>query len=474
MNSYKQMLLQPLHEQRNVSSLWVTWLVLGLGTVGGLVSWLVMNKHDAALFIAGIAVVMSALMWCGLLLKSLIFQNSPINARLLPGLRPRLIKLTVATWLAFSLLLSGLLSIIKDRGDLIFVLVVLAILCASLMVRYTWMRFLPIVWIISNQMLSSLTPSFASIAATLGETRCILIIGGLDIVLAAFTLHVLYPQGGERHWAWHEQMKRIGTALRSGASCSDMGVSNTMISKASNFGYFSSLERDCRKRASGKQLLPYVLGVSSHWVTMLIIPCLLILAAILVNLWGGFKKSEAMHVLVSPMLVFYTMLPVMIFVNSFSATIYRLSTEQALLRLTPAIPQNRQLNLTLGKFLLARMLAAWGAGTACIAISLLILDADSELFNFALSAAPAFLLLPGLVLGDFSKSATPVNSLFSVGVMMLPATVVCIFFLIRQLAYPLPWSVLGGLSTIAAALLAYTRWNRMMRAPVTFPAGRIS
>ncbi len=441
--------------------------------MSGTLFYFLSASPNAAYFAVSVFLMMLTIMWGWLLLKSVVAQNTPANAVLVPGLRKRLMQTILLPWLALPLMIAVTLSWTRLPFDLTFLLALLGMLLVSLATRFRWMGFLPLAWVVSHAMLEKLLPSPGELLAALGHASAVALGIGVDIVLGAIALRMLFPAGGDRHWQWHGEMARTAQALKNGKLSSQASQPNR-IGKLYGLGYRSSLQRDCSNGAPAGRLILYVFGVECHWSGLLFTPCIFLLCAIGLKLWGGLGQGNGYTPLIVCLVLLYMMLPVMMFVSSLYYSMRRTTAEQALLRLAPVMPQGQALNRALGAVLLKRLLFAWAVSALSGVLALLAAGIDFEYVVFSLGGAFASLLVAGFVLADFSALSESRAALARILTIAVPMLLTGVFFGIRVFWFALPIPVFGGVCVAVSALVIGLRWKSMVRAPAAFPAGRFS
>lgn len=455
-NPYWQILMQPVRERRNAGSLWLSWVLIACALASAIIFSVFSHGPKVAFFATNIFLVMLITMWGWMLTRSLITQNTPINAVLVPGLRKRLMQTMLLPWLAMPLALTSALWFTDFPFELTFLLGLFGVLLVSLAMRLVWLRFLPMVWMFSSFTLAKMLPPPEQLLVVIGRGPAVVICLCIDLALLVYALRTLFPAGGEAHALWHAAMERAAQVVKTG-KLSVTARQPTAVGRFYSLGYRSSLQRDCHRRAPASRLILYIFGVDCHWSGLLFVPFIFLLSAVGLFLWGGFKADNAYIPLIVCLVLLYMMLPVMMFVASLYRAMRRTQSEQALLRLAPAMPQGQALNRTLGLALLKTLLPAWAASAITGVLALLAAGISFGYVTFSLGASFASLLVAGFVLADFAALNENRAALVRVVTIALPMLLTGAFFGVRVFWFELPVLVFGAACVALSALIIAVR-----------------
>ncbi|WP_394780046.1 hypothetical protein, partial [Undibacterium sp.] len=461
-NPYWQILMQPVRERRNAGSLWLSWVLIACGLASAIIFSVFSHGLKVAFFATNTFLVMLITMWGWMLTRSLVAQNTPINAVLVPGLRKRLMQTMLLPWLAMPLALASALWFTSFPFELTFLLGLLGVMLVSLAMRFVWLRFLPLAWVVCNAMLLQILPSPSQALAMVGHGPAVAICLCIDLALLVFALRALFPAGGEMHVQWHAGLERAAQAIKTGKLSVTARQPNP-VGWLYSLGYRSSLQRDCDDQAPAGRLILYVFGVECHWSGLLFVPCMFLLSAIALGLWGGLRADNVYIPIIVCLVLLYMMLPVMMFVVSLYHAMRRTETEQALLRLAPAMPQGQALNRMLGQALLKRLLPAWAASALGGVLALLAAGIDSGYVAFSLGGSFASLLVAGFVLADFAALNESRAALVRVITIAVPMLLTGAFFGVRVFWFALPVMAFGAVCVALSALIIAVRWRGMLR-----------
>lgn len=391
-------------------------------------------------------------------------MNTPETARLVPRMRRRLLQLTVLVWAVTT---AAVVLMLADTTlpPAVMVLATLtwliglglsaagyqigALLQVGPLLGALWREDLPAV---------TLSPGGAAIAAL------------LLLALAARTLELMFPDGGERHW------QRRGAQARAMERTRPEGLMRQVPTTRWAAGWYAAaLRRACRHPRPVDVLLP-VFGPALHW-TQRYVPLLAVLAAALavkgvLALFGSLGRLDA-HWLV---LLCQGLLFAQLFI--YGQRTLRLAdtrVEQALLRMAPSVPAAAaQFNRRLSGSLLRMAFLDWAAIVATLLLVSMLAGAPFE--ELSLQAQAACLTLP-LLSANVRKHARDARQAVLLLALGLLASTACSFAVAALLHYlaGTPLLPVAALASIGLALaVAAVRWRRAVAAPHAFPVGRLA
>lgn len=445
------------------------WAIRLLALVGPLVVGLLVWVKTGALFdVLKFALrvpfgvyLFAALTWYT---PGAVRMNTPETARLVPRMRRRLIQLTVLVWAtstaAATLMLAdttlplavvplAALTWLTGLGLSAAGYQVGALLQVAPLLGTVWRERLPDV---------TLSPGAAAIAAL------------LLLALAARTLELMFPNGGERHW------KRRGAQARAMERTRPEGLLRQAPTTRWAAGWYAAaLRRACRRPRPVDLLLP-LFGPALHWTQryMLLVAVLVAVVTIKIvfTLFGGTRNFDTNWLV----LLCEGLLFAQLFV--YGQRTLRLAdtrTEQTLLRMAPAVPAaavrfNRQLN----GCLLRMAFLDWAAIVATLVLVSAIAGAPAE--ALLVQAQVACLTLPLLAANvrDHAHNASQAVLLLVLG---LAASAAFSFGLSALAHYLAGTPVLPGAALASIALtvaVVVVRWRIAVAAPHAFPVGRFA
>lgn len=390
-------------------------------------------------------------------------QNSPANARLVPGLHRAVCRTTVLAWcltlaplalfasafehaaLMFVALGALVTSIGMARGgrtigDAIFILVIVA------------MAFVAggpaqVVWLSSAPVLTGLYL--------------------LGAALAWEGLRTVFPSGGERHWKLlpAQENQRVRGDLH-------QTLRRDRASGARARLYAALLRRDLCPAARPEHLLLHALGPGNHRFDF-VMPLLLVLfVAVAAKLALTALGLGAAKIPLELICIFAaTLIPMQgPYLHRLVVSMNNTRGEQALVRMAPRAPRADRLGRVLARQMLRLGLFEWlacAAGT--LALILLYGGGIKELVMLA-TLQCASLAMTGWTLRDYSGHKHGASLIeVIVQTVLMAAGGVALFLIRGNLA---AWSALLVLMLGAAYAIVHGRWKTMVDAPAPFPAGR--
>lgn len=470
--AYRQILLQPLLARRGTRSRWKAWLLGELSVLSVLV--LLSGSHD--LQAAACAGLLGALMlvWWGRFLQSAVAQNTPAHAALVPQLRSRLVRTTLAIGTAMALLLAAVIA--AGFGHFSLAFIALGCLLATIMLAQRFvlaMVAMPLAVIVLAQV-----PVAALLARQLSwaplSMEELVVAGGLLLLMVGLpaALRAVFPRGGDGHWrALQRHDERFGW-LKGAAEAAPAGACRGRLWQPFYFAMLGRANAATGKRPAPMTLALLAAGPRAHWGT----PVLLALAVMLIFLvalaapsWRSFLHGASG----GPLLIVFLTL-VTTYLGAVVTAISRTAAEQGLLRLAPGLPSASRFNRPFARILLRDFARVWLLATlcACAIDRLYMRGAVDDDWTRVPALATLLLPLAVLLLRDYAAlrpSGAARGGIVGVGGMTCLALA---FLLVRQLVVPLPWGVLALADIVLAAVLLWVGWRRMMRLPAAFPAGR--
>lgn len=406
-----------------------------------------------------IPLALLALFYWLLYVPGAVRQNSPANARLVPGLHRAVRRSTVLAW-CLTLAPLALFSSPLEHAPLMFA--ALSLMVTSIgMARGGSATGSAIFALLTLAM--GFVPGRPALVAWLSTAPVLAALFLLGAVLAWEGLRTVFPFGGERHWKLlpAQEMQRASGDLQ-----------RVMLSRrlaggrASLYGWL--LRRDLRPSARPEHLLLHALGPGNHRFDFVryLLPVLLlaILAKLVLAVLGLGASNVPLEIIVISSM---TVLPMQ--GPNFQRLVVSMRNtrgEQALVRLAPSAPRADQLGRVLASQMLRVCLFEWLAcGTGALAVMLLFGGGVKELVTLALLQCGC-LAMAGWPLRDYSKARAALPVVIAQAV------------LVAGLAFSL--YVLRGQPALWIALLAcalaivYQRWKTMAGAAPPFPAAAMA
>jgi len=449
--------------------------VLGMTAFFSLVvGALVMLKKDDALLAASMALrtaVGGAMLgWMLYFVPGAVKLNSPINARLVPRLRRRLIESTALAWVC----VVGFATLMSADTQLAPALVLLA--TGTWVAAYglgqsghpagSWLQVaFAAVFFFNRRIPPALIDSLAG-----GAGFAIAFL--LMLAFAAYALQHMFMHGGERHYAAREaqalQLERTsveGQFKERKPGRFDAGL------------YRWVLARDSAARNSAR-LLVHLLGARNHWTNRaLTLATILALAALALLVLRHYASAETVQMTRDIGWMFATplLLGAMFDTEKRNVRLKETAGEQALLRLAPPLPAgapafNRKVAVTL----LRTALLEWAMLAGAVLCAGVMTGASAA--SLFMQACLCCLTLPlvAAALRDHAHRSGLLGWRLLLG-LIVSVSLSLGLGLVLERAAGLPFTAGAALVSIAltAALIA-RGFQRAQTAPYAFPAGRLA
>lgn len=390
--------------------------------------------------------------------------NTPANARLVPRMRRRLVELTLLVWVVFTAA-----AVLMAWGTpLPATLVAMATLA--------WLAGLGLAsagyqagMIVQVSLLFGVIFRM-HVPASLFEQPMASGIALLLLALAARTLGLMFPNGGDRHW------ERRGAQARALERTKPEGL----MRQASGMRFGGALYAAALRRHSTTPRAPAfqlsVLGPAMHWsqryLPLLVLVVFVAAVLTLVRIFVGDAVAETKWLV----LLCQAMLFAQLF--TYEQRNVRLSdtrTEQALLRMAPPTPAaahrfNRQLNAAL----LRMAVLDWAALVAALLGISAFAGIPGE--GLLLTAQLCCLTLPLVAANvrDHARHRTSGLLRLVGGLLAAVATSLGSALMARELAGTPVLPVAASVSIVLALIVTVGRWRSAVAAPHAFPAGRFA
>ena len=445
-------------------------ILLAFVALGTWLSLAVMHKPDAAGAFCGVGLTGLVWLWCAVFVSSAARQNHPANACLVPRLRRRLIVLCVALFVVSSLLLATMISVFFGHFGYALAAGGLLLPFVLLMERFTYIGMLPVLASpLSNIVPTTWTDSLSGLLAGMSEPMLSLLGLVANIGLLAWGLWLVFPRGGDSHFAWTGRRAMWQSAGSDGAALREL-----QRRRVWRWDYARVLRRDSgRAGAPGDQMM-HAMGttVNERSTIFGVIACTLV--AVLAAL------ANVPDVKIVGPLTIFGIAQIFILLSMPSYTVAVLSTsvthnaEQGLYRLTPGAPSARELNRVFAQTIVLRFLKIWLVVLAGLVAIDCARRGSVEIRAFPLALASLALPLVGMLLPDYARLRAVPRLVVTFG---LPMALLLLYLFFAALAarYPgLPWMVLVCAIAACSLLTLWVQWISMMKMPPAFPAGRLA
>ncbi len=467
-------------QYRNVSGMGFLYVLGGVLTVGLLAVAVWVPSGGLLAKILGLS-VLSVFVLCAwtLLVSTLLLQNHPHVARLVPGHMAALRRVLTGAWLLFTGLVAiigwgfghGLAAAVgAGLGLLLWAWILraplFALLCAFVVAGCSF-------WAANHAYVLTHSSAWKVV-----EKHPEAVVAGVlvaTLTVAALTVGGLFQAGGARHVANYRARVRM-LAAQFGAGMTQeqwrgVGGLGAVLAYLPDLLYRRSLKRSCE--LGGGTVLDRAalgLGPTLHWTGQVgFLVFLGVFWAVLSLPMTGFGTlSAASQTSVNSGIAYGSAFFAIGVAMRSSAAMYATRREQALLMLLPGMPRGGVLNRQLALRLLALFLGSW---TMTIVV---VLAVTSRLVGTAdWPVIVAFAVLPaGIPLWrDWSRAPPPTAGSSNLPLLIVMLLAPCGIALQVWQALSI-WLVAAVFTGVALVLLAW-RWRVLSNAPSAFPVGRL-
>ena len=466
---YGALLMQPVYERRTLGSLWMTWSLLAAALLLFLGAGAWHGHWRLGAFMAAVLLGATAFMWWGLLVRSAVAQNQPSHACLVPGLRRGLMTMLVAVFCPGLLLVAGLASMEFHHFGYLLAVMALVFPVTLLQQRYALVGIVPSVVILSGVTWGK-GPIAAAMRWLAGYDELAVTAAALlaIVALSAWALQAALPRGGDAHSDWHRKYTTKLAATKRGVAMA-AGLPDAGIG-AKPKSWLRWLHRPLSSRDPAGARLMAGLGLPI-WSAAMSAPM------IAVSSWVGIALLKAVTgmnnaVVGTGMIEAFAMLAVPSCMQTMTAALAQRAGEQSLLRLAPGIPAAPALNRVLARAMLQRFMAVCAGSAVCVLAIEALAAGRLAVSGYGLLLAVLPLPFSLGVLRDYAAMRRQHNPL-QLGVMLGMLAFMAPMAL--RLVLPDFWCGILALALAAISLAALRwRWQRMMGAPVAFPACRLA
>ena len=475
---WTRVLLAPWQQRRNQGPMW-PWLLI-LGVVG--LPALAFLAIPASNFVRAVALNVLAMPlisgWIWLVL-SLLQQNHPNAARLVPRQLRTLRRVLFGAWLVLTLL-AALAGWTFDHPWS------MAAGASLLLTLLMWIVRMPILgvffWLVPASVTQwAHTPVAEAViralyAAWQGQPERLVLAGAVALLAAAgLTPFFVLRSGGSRHaQAYRRRAWRLASIGSGGAGPTSWRASGGVLGEWLRQGAVGVYQRwltHVSARRAGA-VLPHALlglGPTIHWTGQLgqVLTFGAIAALAMLVVWQMNAVKESISVAAWGLSVGVLTFAVNVALQARTA-IHGTRGEQALMMLLPGMPRGSALNRGLARRLSMQFIIGWAVGVlACV----LVLPLGERIGWFAIYAA-ACLPLGALLWTDWSRVQAPTS--ISAVVPLLVTMPLALGAIAAQAWAGVPAWVCALIFVAAAALLFGRRARRLVDAPSAFPAGRLA
>lgn len=471
----------PWQQRRNDGGLWGQILVLAMLALPAVLLLVLGSESQRRNGLAVWATVCLQIAWLHQF-GSVLRQNHPLAARLVPGHVRSLRQVALSTWLLFSTATAVLLGATQGEPLAWGVAAALGMLATAVLLRWPWLWLA--VWLLP--LLANLLDQ-AGLWSSPWRTAWALwqrqpLAWGLGLLLAAgWCLSRLLQEGGGSHARAHATFEKRRRALRDSLRGNRLALREQgqlgiwLVQRLETpFRWWTRhLLRSARLEPRSVLARAEVcLGAGSHWVTQLTSAVLVLLFAALPSYVGSrYFGWDLRYALEGGGLTGISIGLLSLAVNPLLAlrtAAHSSRREQALLMLLPGMPRGVQLNRMLAQRHLRQYLCAW-LGTSLALLGLCAaLDMAPHFLGYAMAGLPFSVLL----LRDWSglREPSPNQVVGTVVAMMSLGAVFAALLLWTSLG---PWTLLA-LVALPTGVALRLRWQALLRWPQAWPTARLA
>ena len=475
---WMRVLLAPWQQRRNQGAVWPFLTFIGVLSVSALVGAVVAPVLALRVFAWSVLSMPLFGGWVWLVL-SLMQQNHPNAARLVPRQLRTLRRVLFGAWLALASLAALLGWAFGHPWSV-------ATGAALLLTLLTWIVRMPILgiflWLVPASAAQwAHTPVAEAViralyAAWQGQPERLVLAGAVALLAAAgLTPFFVLRSGGSRHaQAYRRRAWRLASIGSCGAGPTSWRASGGVLGEWLRQGAVGVYRRrlaHVNTRRAGAVLPRALLGLGPpiHWTGQLgqLLTFGSAAALVVFFLWQANADTNSVPVaawgLSAGVLTFAVNLALQA-----RAAIHGTRREQALMMLLPGMPRGRALNRALARRLSAQFIVSWALGVLACALMLPL----GERFGWFAIYAAACLPLGALLWTDWSRVQAPTS--ISAVVPLLVTMPLALGAIAAQAWAGVPAWVCALIFVAAAALLFGRRARRLVDAPSAFPAGRLA
>jgi hypothetical protein len=432
---------------------------------GAAVAYINGPRAALAVFWCGASVFL-LLDWAWRFMPGAVKLNSPADAKLVPQMRRRLVELScLVCFIGVAGIATAPYADASGLGAWLFWIVVFVVGTGLATAGHAAGSAIVMSACIASPFISKVPDALtAMLSHPMAVVLALPVYAGVILV----AVRAMFPQAGEGHWAMLARRARWTSA----AGKPDPLLGRVAGTRARNW-YAASLRRASASRDS-RRLVLHALGPSHHISEAVAALGLLVLVLLGVGILSSWRVSSdvlpAMGWLFATMLMF---IPIAQSVRLGQAPVAH-AAEQALVRLTPAVPAGAEaFNFQLGRSLALQVLSAWALSTAAaLALAALGGGGREALLRLASLCCMALPVVAVPLRDHASRRHIAMATAATLLLMSVVESVIAGMVVNAFTSIPVLW--VAALVSIGFTVVVVLRGlNTVRRAPCAFPAGRI-
>ncbi|SDF70351.1 MULTISPECIES: hypothetical protein [unclassified Duganella] len=408
--------------------------------------------------------------WCGSFMSSAVLQNRPEYACLVPHLRSRLMVLTAALYCANSVLLGLLTGVVFGHPGY-GLLAGMTISTLSMFMH----RFNVLAWVMAFVVPAIIPLVFNVLPHVLIAIDRELLLTAVGVLimlpLGACGLQLIFPRGGERHWAWHARFTRQQNAMAGKTAKISAVQGGQRWQRWIGRLYAGALRQDSQPGVAPARRMMHVLGPAAYGGSYMAYALLTTVGALVIGMLclDGGNRSGVLAAAGCLQLS-----AALAYVISVVDNVPRYSAEQRMYFLTPAAPAVADINRMIGKTLLRRFFCVWLVTLVCAVVLDSVAMGRFGLRGSSFALAMGMLWVARPLMRDYATMQPDSGRLDGMVAIVLVTLIILAIMAVADRAPAFPWYEIGVASGIAAAINLAMRWRKLMAMPPVLPAGRLA
>ena len=449
--AYRAILMHPVRRVRAQGSAWLHVMLAGLVLVAGVAAMMVKEKGALVLAVgAGIPLTLLLVMWWVMLFASILDQCSAAAVHLVPRMRERALRVTVAGWGAAVVLMTLCVGVPIGYPGQVAVVTGLALLEMTVMFSRWRIGLFTVILLVRFYAGIPIPDWLGAFLASNGAVAVGLLLVALDLRAA---LHRMFG---------------TPASLRAWNVSSPDTVPPVITSLVR---LLRGLRRDDARR---QPLFTRLLGAPAYvgTVRLLLVPAVLCVAIrVLVMVQDTGTAHRRLFATRCMALIGVLVLQGMM-AHLVAAGMVQRKNEQGLVRLSPAAPLAADMNRVLARYLLENFAVMWLGCSALAVGAMLVLGANAG-ETWRVAAVCCFsLALAGLPLRDYARARRAQAIPTILYYLCAAAALVAAYQAVSGKFAAQTWAAMALAGVMLAVIFVGLRWRAMVTAAPAFPAGR--